>query len=256
MSVKKWYAVMIALAGITLPLVIFLWTQGYGVSGLWVLAPGLAVASWAAFGYRSSNQEVDSLQQELYHYRAEQSRAMMEREYRERMLEGHSPEAVPPQAFAPPSPVGEAEEGSSAEAPSWRSTFKRIAVDPLRLAVLVIVVWLTERSLRNILQTYSTTGHLGPGHANDIIVAMSGTAALITAVGLAVARILGTEGGRRRNSAEGEAAVILAKAELRRADAEYLRAKKGLPPLPPRGEAIDPGGNGLAPTPDGADSSS
>ncbi|MEU5323447.1 hypothetical protein AB0G67_42855 [Streptomyces sp. NPDC021056] len=78
-----------------------------------------------------------------------------------------------------------------------------------------------------------------------------GLPALVTTVIVIVPRVIRAWGakltaeGERESAAadgraaviraerEGEAAVLRAKAELRRAEAEFLRAEKGLAPLPP-----------------------
>lgn len=135
------------------------------------------------------------------------------------------------------------EEMSANERPALLT--RDTAIRLLLAAALAGVVWCTWYSLRNLLRSSSAAGHLGPENAGDILQALTGTAVLITACGLATARVLRAVGARRRSGGEGEAAVILAQAELRRAEAEYLRAKKGLPALPPV-HYSDPSTNGGA----------
>jgi TRAP-type C4-dicarboxylate transport system permease small subunit len=90
----------------------------------------------------------------------------------------------------------------------------------LVLGCFVFVVWLTWYALKNVLDTYATRGSLGPSEAPDILVALSGASAIVTAISLAVSRILRTVGVKNKESgagaeseANGRAAEITAKAE-------------------------------------------
>ncbi|MFD9442144.1 hypothetical protein [Streptomyces sp. NPDC060001] len=154
----------------------------------------------------------------------------------------------------------------------------------------LLVVALTWYGLRNVLDTYATRGELGPGDASDVLLALSGGTAVVTAASLAVSRIFRAWGAKNKDSgsgseseAKGRAEVIMAeadaearvtlaraeaevlvikakaeaedvttraKAELRTADAEYLRAEKGIEPLPAAGADNLPA-LGPAPSPNG-----
>jgi len=92
---------------------------------------------------------------------------------------------------------------------------------------------------------------VSPAEAPAILGTAAGIPALITAVTLIIPRVVRSWGGHARDTGagdasevagraaiiraegEGEAAIILAKAALHRADAEFVRAERGLTPLPP-----------------------
>ncbi|WP_434587430.1 hypothetical protein [Streptomyces sp. A5-4] len=166
--------------------------------------------------------------------------------------------------------------------------------------VIIVSVVLSWFATRNALTVYEASGHLGPQDAPDILLAGAALSALLTAISLAVSRVLRADGAQRRAwgegaqaeqegraaeiraefegraaqvkaehegraaeakaEHEGRAAVIMAEAAHRRADAEYLRAEKGIDPLPVQGSEFSvppaigpaPGANGVsgAPTPD------
>ncbi|MCW8103231.1 hypothetical protein [Streptomyces tauricus] len=151
-----------------------------------------------------------------------------------------------------------------------------LAISVLGLCCLALIMWLvTWHGLRNVLETYETRRSLGPGDAPDILIALSGASALVTAVSLAISRLFRAWGAKNKDNgsgsesdakgraeiikaegevearitlaraeaevtvikarAEAEAATTRAIAELRTADAEYLRAEKGIEPLPAAG---------------------
>ncbi|MFG2985714.1 hypothetical protein ACGFYQ_31405 [Streptomyces sp. NPDC048258] len=148
--------------------------------------------------------------------------------------------------------------------------------------LIVFSALLSWYGMRNVLGIYKTSGHLGPQDAPDILVAGGALSAFLTAISLAVSRVLRADGAQRhargqgaqaehegraaeiraefegraaetKAEFEGRALVIMAEAVRRRADAEYLRAEKGIEPLPVQ----DPDSSGLpaigpAPGPNGA----
>ncbi|MEV6758438.1 hypothetical protein [Streptomyces sp. NPDC051214] len=143
-----------------------------------------------------------------------------------------------------------------------------------REAYLVLTLFgFLSFGLYHLLWTYDSGVGLGPGDA-PAIAAVAVSAPTLIALGLAaVPRILRAWGARARDTGqgkgaasfgeadviraqkEGEAAVLRAQAEMKRAEAEYLRAEKGLDPLPPAQlpppdqlPALPPGsGNGATP---------
>lgn len=156
------------------------------------------------------------------------------------------------------------------------------SVDRTAVQLTVLLGLLAWYATRNLLDAYAAGGRLGPQDAPDLLVASGALSAFLTAVSLAASRVLRADGAQRhargqgtqaeheghaaaiRAEAEGKAAqitaeyegraaVIRAEADRRRAEAEYLRAEKGLDPLP--GPAPDPAGPaalGPAPGPEGA----
>ncbi len=163
-----------------------------------------------------------------------------------------------------------------------RTTSERPAAVGRMTVQLVLFALLAWYGMRNVLDAYETSGRLGPQDAPDILVAGGALSAFLTAVSLAVSRVLRAEGAQRhargqgaqaehegRAAAiraesegkaaqitaeyEGRAAVMRAEADRRRAEAEYLRAEKGLDPLPgPGPDPAGPAAIGPAPGPGGA----
>ncbi|MGR4878271.1 hypothetical protein ACIPUC_02385 [Streptomyces sp. LARHCF249] len=156
------------------------------------------------------------------------------------------------------------------------------ALDRTIVQLVALSALLAWYGIRNVLGIYETSGRLGPQDAPDLLVAGGALSAFLTAVSLAVSRVLRADGAQRRARGqgaqaehegraaairaelegraaqaraeyEGRAAVIMAEAVRRRAEAEYLRAEKGIEPLP--GQGPDPSGPpaiGPAPGPNGA----
>lgn len=152
------------------------------------------------------------------------------------------------------------------------------AVGRVHVQLLILAGLVAWYGLRSVLDTHQTDGRLGPQDAPELLVAGGALSAFLTAVSLAVSRILRAEGAQRHARGQGaqaehegraaailaesqgraaqitaeydgRAAVIRAEADRRRADAEYLRAEKGLDPLP--GPGPDPSGPAaLGPGPD------
>ncbi|MFG2556998.1 hypothetical protein [Streptomyces sp. NPDC048581] len=97
--------------------------------------------------------------------------------------------------------------------------------------------------LRDVLTSLDSPVGLGPADTPAIVSTAIGIPALITAAILVIPHIVRAWGAQARDERagdadviraekEGQAAIIRAQAELRRADAEFLRAEKGLEPLP------------------------
>lgn len=159
--------------------------------------------------------------------------------------------------------------------------------------LLVFSALLSWYGMRNVLGIYEISGRLAPQDAPDILVAGGALSAFLTAISLAVSRVLRADGAQRHASGqgaqaehegraqeiraeyegraaqtkaeyegqaavtkaeyEGQAAVARADAARRRAEAEYLRAEKGIDPLPVQGpDSSGPPAIGPAPGPNGA----
>ncbi|MEU9254393.1 hypothetical protein AB0D66_21355 [Streptomyces sp. NPDC048270] len=143
------------------------------------------------------------------------------------------------------------------------------AVGRMDVQLIVVFALLAWFAMRNVLDGYESSGRLGPQDAPDLLVAGGALSAFLTAVSLAVSRVLRAEGAQRHARGqgaqaeyegqaaairaeaegraaqvtaeyEGRAALMRAEAERLRAEAEYLRAEKGLEPLP--GPGPDPAG--------------
>ncbi|MFF1713189.1 hypothetical protein [Streptomyces sp. NPDC058268] len=147
------------------------------------------------------------------------------------------------------------------------------APDREAFVVLTLLALLTL-GLRRLLSSVDVA-NLGPTDA-PAIAAVAVSAPTLIALGIAaVPRLLRAWGAKQKDTGqgsgaaatgqaaliraekEGEAAVLKARAELKRAEAEYLRAQKGLDPLPPaqhptpdQPPALPPTGNASAPAPD------
>lgn len=98
---------------------------------------------------------------------------------------------------------------------------------------------------RSLLRTFSEHGNLGPSEAPTLIGTIASLAGavgvLVGAVCLGVSRIMRASGASQRDRNDGEAALVLARAEQMRAEAELIRARKGLPPsLPNEGTPGSP----------------
>jgi hypothetical protein len=110
--------------------------------------------------------------------------------------------------------------------------------------LIVALGFLALFGTRSLLGHIDTHTRLGPDQAPGVIAAAVGLPGLVTAVVMVVPRVLRAWGAKVKDEGtgsadviraekEGEAAIIRAQAELRRAHAEVLRAEKGLDPLPP-----------------------
>jgi len=122
------------------------------------------------------------------------------------------------------------------------------AVPLAQLYVLISLAGLAWYGVRGVIEAFDARTSLSPADAPAIVASVVGLPALLTAVVAVVPRVIRAWGAQKQTSGEGEAAVIRAKAELRRADAEYLRAEKGLAPL----NSASDGPPALEPTPDPA----
>ncbi|MFB6772818.1 hypothetical protein [Streptomyces sp. NPDC056337] len=117
---------------------------------------------------------------------------------------------------------------------------------PVGAAYLIVALgFLALFGTRSLLGNIDTHTGLGPDQAPGVIAAAVGLPGLVTAIVMVTPRVLRAWGAKVKDEGsgsadviraekEGEAAIILAQAELRKADAEFLRAEKGLDPLPPR----------------------
>jgi hypothetical protein len=131
--------------------------------------------------------------------------------------------------------------------------------------LLLSFLGLSLFGLRNVLTSLSSAAGLGPADTPSILSTAVGIPALITAAIVVIPHIVRAWGAQARDERagdadviraekEGQAAIIRAQAELRRADAEFLRAEKGLEPLPAPPPSPDilpavpaPGANGDGP---------
>ncbi|GHC65703.1 hypothetical protein GCM10010309_29130 [Streptomyces violaceochromogenes] len=66
----------------------------------------------------------------------------------------------------------------------------------LWFAVAVVIAWY---GLRNVLDSYQANGALTPTDAPDVLVALSGASAVVTAISLAVARLMRAGGEEQRH---------------------------------------------------------
>ncbi|MEU8951073.1 hypothetical protein [Streptomyces sp. NPDC048489] len=101
---------------------------------------------------------------------------------------------------------------------------------------------------RGVLASLESNSRLEPSDAPALVSSAVGIP-IITVVIFAAPQVIRAWGEKSRSKNQGEAAVILAQAQLRRADAEFRRAELGIAPLPPSdNNGIRP--DGLPPTVD------
>ncbi|WP_189220154.1 MULTISPECIES: hypothetical protein [Streptomyces] len=116
--------------------------------------------------------------------------------------------------------------------------------------LLLTLAGLSYVGLKSLLSSVHVAG-LSPADAPAILTTAVSLPGLIVAVSVMIPRVLRAWGAKEKDAGqgrgaassgradiiraekEGEAAVLRARAELRRADAEYKRAEMGLAPLPP-----------------------
>ncbi|MFJ4632081.1 hypothetical protein [Streptomyces sp. NPDC088847] len=138
---------------------------------------------------------------------------------------------------------------------------RQVVVPRIPVGAIYLLVTLAVLALfgtRALLSHIDTRTGFGPDQAPAVVATAVGLPGLVTLVIAAVPRIIRAWGAKSKDAGEGdasgatgraaviraekegEAAILLARAELRRADAEYLRAQKGLDPLPPASSADGP----------------